>query len=213
GAGPSGSTCAYFLARAGLSTLLVDRAPFPRDKPCGGGVTVRAAALLPFSLEPVVEEVVDRFEFGLSYRMRFARVSEQPLVLMTERLKLDAFLVSRAIDAGAVFRDGTTVRQVRLHSGGAAVGAETWSASAAALVCADGVNGVIARQLGIGGARLHLVALQADGPFVLVGRSAFRRRVAVEGGGGAGGCAGGFPKLHHPHIRVVGGKSARQPLR
>ena len=56
GAGPSGSTCAYFLARAGLSTLLVDRAPFPRDKPCGGGITARAVALLPFSLDPVVEK-------------------------------------------------------------------------------------------------------------------------------------------------------------
>ena len=138
GAGPSGSTCAYFLARAGLSILLVDRATFPRDKPCGGGITARAAALLPFSLDPVVEEVVDRFEFGLSYRKRFARMSEQPLVLMTERLKLDAFLVSRAIDAGAVFRDGTTVSQLRLHPDGAAVGAETWTASAAALVGADG---------------------------------------------------------------------------
>src|SRR5262249_55869428 len=97
GAGPAGSACAYFLASGGLPALLVDRATFPRDKPCGGGVTARAAALLPFSLEPVVEEVVEQFEFGLSYRKRFARRSEQPLVLMTERMKLDAFLVSRAI--------------------------------------------------------------------------------------------------------------------
>ena len=59
GAGPSGSTSAYLLARAGLSTLLVDRATFPRDKPCGGGITLRAAALLPFSLDPVVEELVE----------------------------------------------------------------------------------------------------------------------------------------------------------
>jgi flavin-dependent dehydrogenase len=50
-----GSTSAHRPARAGLSTLLVDRASFPRDKPCGGGVTARAASLLPFSLDPVVE--------------------------------------------------------------------------------------------------------------------------------------------------------------
>jgi flavin-dependent dehydrogenase len=97
GAGPAGSTCAYFLARAGLSTLLVDRAADPRDKPCGGGVSARAASLLPFSLEPVVEDAVDRFEFGFSYGKRFLRVSAQPLVLMTERLKLDEFLVSQAL--------------------------------------------------------------------------------------------------------------------
>ncbi|HLM33697.1 MAG TPA: FAD-dependent oxidoreductase, partial [Gaiellaceae bacterium] len=58
GAGPAGSTTAYRLAQAGVSVLLLDRARFPRDKPCGGGLTGRAARLLPFSIDPVVEEVV-----------------------------------------------------------------------------------------------------------------------------------------------------------
>ena len=48
GAGPAGSTAAYRLASAGASVLLLDRARFPRDKPCGGGVTGRAAKVLPF---------------------------------------------------------------------------------------------------------------------------------------------------------------------
>ena len=43
GAGPAGSTTAYRLVAAGASELLVDKAHFPRDKPCGGGVTLRAA--------------------------------------------------------------------------------------------------------------------------------------------------------------------------
>ena len=42
GAGPSGSTAALHLARAGARVLLLDKEEFPRDKPCGGGVTVRA---------------------------------------------------------------------------------------------------------------------------------------------------------------------------
>jgi flavin-dependent dehydrogenase len=58
GAGPAGSTCAYRLATAGASVLLLDRARFPREKPCGGGVTGRALRLLPFSIDPVVEHVV-----------------------------------------------------------------------------------------------------------------------------------------------------------
>ena len=52
GAGPAGSTAAYRLARAGRSVLLVDRARFPRDKPCGGGLTMRAVRQLPFSPRP-----------------------------------------------------------------------------------------------------------------------------------------------------------------
>src|SRR5207302_3342964 len=39
GAGPAGSTAAYHLATAGARVLLLDEATFPRDKPCGGGVT------------------------------------------------------------------------------------------------------------------------------------------------------------------------------
>ena len=42
----------------GRERSLLDKAKFPRDKPCGGGVTGRAARLLPFSIEPVVEDVV-----------------------------------------------------------------------------------------------------------------------------------------------------------
>ena len=52
GAGPAGSTCAHRLASAGASVLVLDRARFPRDKPCGGGVTGRAARLLPFDDRP-----------------------------------------------------------------------------------------------------------------------------------------------------------------
>lgn len=38
GSGPSGSTVAYAAAKAGLRVALVDRQPFPRDKPCGDGI-------------------------------------------------------------------------------------------------------------------------------------------------------------------------------
>src|SRR5438067_1531688 len=106
GAGPAGSTTAYRLARAGARVCLVDRARFPRDKPCGGGLTLRAVKELPFSVAPVVEDTVDRLELGLGYRRRFTRRSAEPLVLMTQRRRLDAFLVERAVEAGAEFRDG-----------------------------------------------------------------------------------------------------------
>src|SRR5205823_805279 len=62
GAGPAGSTTAFRLAAAGARTLLLDRARFPRDKPCAGGVSVRALRQLPFGIDPVVEEVVHGVE-------------------------------------------------------------------------------------------------------------------------------------------------------
>jgi menaquinone-9 beta-reductase len=35
GGGPAGSSAATFTAKAGLKTLLIDRAVFPREKVCG----------------------------------------------------------------------------------------------------------------------------------------------------------------------------------
>jgi geranylgeranyl reductase family protein len=39
GAGPAGSSCARGLARAGLDVVVIDRAQFPRHKPCAGWIT------------------------------------------------------------------------------------------------------------------------------------------------------------------------------
>ena len=46
GAGPAGTTCAFLLKKSGVDCLLVDRATFPRDKICGGGLTAKAYRLL-----------------------------------------------------------------------------------------------------------------------------------------------------------------------
>src|SRR3954469_21092852 len=106
GAGPAGSTAACRLAAAGASVLLLDKATFPRDKPCGGGVTGRAARQLPFSIAPVVEDVVDRLECGLRYRNHVTRRARAPLAYMTQRRRLDHFLLQKAAEAGAGVRGG-----------------------------------------------------------------------------------------------------------
>src|SRR5207248_10577956 len=146
GGGPAGSTCAYRLARAGARVLLVDKATFPRDKPCGGGVTMRAARLLPFSLDPVVEDRVARLECGLRYRRRFVRHARAPLALMTQRTRLDHFLLQKAAEAGAEVREHTTVDARELD--------------ARYVIGADGCNGTSAKQLGLGGDVVHGVALE-----------------------------------------------------
>ena len=46
GAGPVGSALAVMLGRAGLKTLLLDRAHFPRDKTCGEGLMPAGARVL-----------------------------------------------------------------------------------------------------------------------------------------------------------------------
>ena len=55
GAGPAGSSTAIHLARAGVRVLLAEKARFPRDKPCGGGLTGRALKRIPVDPSSVVE--------------------------------------------------------------------------------------------------------------------------------------------------------------
>ena len=100
GAGPAGSAAALTLAREGASVLMLERARFPRDKPCGGGVTLRAAACQDIDLGPVIERTVSGARFSLRLGPAFDRRYEQPLTYMTQRSRLDAHLAEAAAGAG-----------------------------------------------------------------------------------------------------------------
>ncbi|WGW10935.1 geranylgeranyl reductase family protein [Saxibacter everestensis] len=56
GAGPAGSTAAYYLALAGLDVLLLEKTSFPREKVCGDGLTPRAARELELLGLPIRPE-------------------------------------------------------------------------------------------------------------------------------------------------------------
>src|SRR3990170_8381925 len=109
GAGPAGSATAIHLARGGARVLLADKESFPRDKPCGGGLTGRALRHAPCDVGPVVEHVVDRFVLRARYGRRVARASREPLIRMTQRRRLDLHLAENAAAAGAEFRDGVRI--------------------------------------------------------------------------------------------------------
>src|SRR5258705_12722032 len=56
GAGPAGSTAARRLALAGPPVRLLDRRPFTRQKPCGGGISYRVLSRFPY-LEPALSRI------------------------------------------------------------------------------------------------------------------------------------------------------------
>ena len=195
--------------------LLLDRARFPRDKPCGGGLTYRAVRQLPVSVEPVVEDVVDRFELGLRYGRRFERGSAggAPLVLMTQRRRLDAHLAEQAAAAGADFRDGVRATALELGEEEATVRFDGSSASAPVVIGADGVNGVAARALGLGAERRHGVALEGNVKYGRAHKERWRGRAVVDLGVVPGGYAWVFPKGDHVNIGVGGWESEGPRLR
>ena len=104
GAGPAGSTAARHLARSGARVLLLDKAKFPRDKPCGGGVTFRADEANDLDLSPVTEREIYGVRVSAAMGRRFDRTSPRLLARMTQRSKLDLFLVEQAACAGEIGR-------------------------------------------------------------------------------------------------------------
>jgi geranylgeranyl reductase family protein len=204
---------AYRLASAGASVLLLDRARFPRDKPCGGGLTIRAVTRLPFSVDHVVEDVVDCIELGLAHKRRYERPSNGPIILMTQRARLDAYLAAQAVAAGAEFCDGTRVGRVEANEHVAIVD----GIRADVVIGADGANGISARALGLCAEPAHGVALEGNLSGEDVDIDDYRGRVVLELGTVRGGYGWIFCKGDHINVGVGGwdyeGPRLREHLR
>lgn len=212
GAGPAGSTTAREAASRGASVLLLDRAKFPRDKPCGGGVTIRCANLLPFSIEPVVEDVITGARLQVRGRREVVRDSAQPVTYMTQRRRLDAYLVEQAQAAGAEFRDDHGVTDIVANPDGTyVVKTKDSQFHARVLIGADGANGVVGNRLGYEAAASAAVALEGNVPFPDGVPDRWRNRVALHFGNYPGGYGWVFPKGDHVNVGVGGWKHVMGP--
>jgi geranylgeranyl reductase family protein len=188
GGGPAGSTAAVRLADGGASVLLVDKAVFPRDKPCGGGLTTRAFNACPVDPTPVVEEEVDLVELRFRYDDAVVRQAAAPVIRMTQRRRLDAFLLDAARDRGVEVREGETI--------------DPATAPADVVVGADGANGTTAKTFGIGGGIVHGVAYEGNVRYGVLARERYARRAVVELADIPGGYGWVFPKGDHVNVGV-----------
>lgn len=151
GAGPAGSTTARELAASGARTLLLDRATFPRYKPCGGGIPLRTERLLPFPIDPVIEDSVDTLRVTCGGKHGFNRRSRGPFAHMVMRDRFDNLLLEEALRAGAEFRPSSVVRGVEEAGDGVSVlGEDGFSATAQVVVCADGAHSPAGKSAGLG---------------------------------------------------------------
>jgi geranylgeranyl reductase family protein len=208
GAGPAGSTAAREIAQRGASVLLLDRARFPRDKPCGGGVTIRTAELLPFSLDPVIEGTIDTAHLRLGDGEDVTRRHSRPMTYMTQRSRLDHYLVERAQEAGVDFRDGCPVKQVVRRSDGSyeVLHRDGSTHRSRVMIGADGANGVVRLNLGYESPLEAAVALEGNILFPGGIPERYRGAVALNFGVVPGGYGWVFPKEDHLNVGVGGWK-------
>ena len=116
GGGPSGSSCAYWLADAGWDVAVVEKKVFPRVKTCGDGLTPRAVRqLADMGLEEALAGShkyggLRAFGFGRSLEMQWPDHPNFPNYGYTiTRHDLDGLVAERAVKAGATLLAGTEV--------------------------------------------------------------------------------------------------------
>ena len=186
GAGPAGSAAAAWAARAGLETVLVDAAVFPRDKTCGDGLTPRAIHELQLlGLEEwlrahTVNRGLRAHGFGQTLMLPWPGGSLPDWGSAVARTELDDHLRTTAIKAGAAAIDGARAVDVRLEGGRVAAvtfrrDGETFEIGCRRLVVADGVRSPLGKLLGrewhqdtvyaVAG-RSYLASSQSDDPWI-----------------------------------------------
>jgi menaquinone-9 beta-reductase len=142
GGGPAGSATAFFLAHAGVDVLLLDRARFPRDKPCSEYMSPQASRILDrMGLLSRIEEAGAaalggmrvRAPNGTTFHGRYSEVAGhrgyRDRGLALRRTILDEMLLSRARDVGATVRQGTHVTALTRAMDGRVTGVEVRDAN------------------------------------------------------------------------------------
>ena len=202
GAGPSGSLLGYLLARRGFHVTIIDKAAFPRDKVCGGGLSNKAIGLLPFDVGPVVQRrVTGAF---LTYRNQETVVKDLgerggALVLRSE---FDDFLLKKAITAGARFHGGTAFVGMEKTRDGVVITTARGVFKARYAVGADGVFSAVRRAVFGRSVVSYAPAVEALVPVAPDRAARFGNRVLFDFGGMARGYGWIFPKKDHLNVGV-----------
>ena len=164
GGGPAGSSLAVSLARRGARVLVLDRARFPRPKPCAEYLSPQASRVL--ASMGVLDEVersgaaqlagmTIRAPDGTRVVGEFAGCTVKGFRdrgLSLRREILDEILIRGARDAGADVAEGTHVVDVVRDARGRVSGVRTVDGaevSANLVIGADGLRSIVARRLGL----------------------------------------------------------------
>lgn len=167
GAGPAGATAALYAKRHGLTTLLLDKQSFPRDKICGDALSGKSVGILrDLELLDEVENLPGAFVQSVTFSspahdmfnidLTQTSLKNIPKGFVIRREIFDEFMFCKAKEAATKYIENFTVTDI-LSENGTVVGVkgkdhstETREEYKGKIVFgADGYNSIVARKLGL----------------------------------------------------------------
>ena len=149
GGGPAGAVCAWMAAQNGLDVVLLEKESSPHKKPCGGVLSQRAINLLDFDISSVLEREITSAIIHSPSSQAVRQTAKQVLGYTCTREKVDAFLVQKAVGAGAEVIENTRVVAIEHLRHAVRALAKGDSHKGRLLVGADGVNSIVATRAGL----------------------------------------------------------------
>jgi geranylgeranyl reductase family protein len=209
GAGPAGATASRALAKEGARVMLLDRARFPRNKACGGAISVRALGRFPYlagALERIPTHWLSRLHLESPSGASALLTSPSPAALMIRRVDFDDLLVRLAVESGVDLAEGVEITQASESRDDVELRARDGRTfRAKRVIAADGVYSVIARRLGVNpGWTASAVALDMmeETPNDTLRSIDPETLWLCYGYGGSEGYAYVFPKRDHVNVGV-----------
>ncbi len=198
GAGPSGNSAAYVLARAGLAVLQIERGEYPGSKNVQGAILYSHALerIIPDFREdaPLERHIIEQRAWmldddsyvGSIYRSNaFNRPPHNRYTII--RAQFDRWFSRKVQEAGALTICETTVTDLHMD-GSRVVGVQTdragGSVYADVVILADGVNSLLARKAGFHGELQPRDVALAAKEIHFLPESAIENRFNVQGGQG-----------------------------
>lgn len=214
GSGPSGAATAFYLAKQGISTVIVEKEKLPRYKTCGGGFVYRGRRKLPFDISEVIEREFFTVDSHFGKQVHIVSQKNTPIITMIMRDAFDQLITQKATELGVTLLEEHKLMSLTLDGDIKTLHTSQGDLTAKYVIAADGVLSPTAKMAGWKTETRKLIpALEYE---VMVNDNDFERlskSVRFDIDAVPYGYAWCFPKKNHLSLGVLTTKKGRINLK